>query len=386
MADPKETVYAADPHTTAKHRILEEYLKRWLPILARQSRLVAGANGRLLYVDGFAGAGEYANNVPGSPLVAIQTALQQCHDFPVPVQIKFIERRPDRVAHLRKIVTDRRAAMGKSPKLIIDDPVEGDCETEILKLIGEHEQAGRKLGPALFFLDQFGYSSFSMDLIGRILRNDVCEVFSYLNWNLLHPFMADQTKWAGITKAFGGEEWKTVLGLGGKQKEDRFREIYMKALQTRAGAQYSYPFAMRDHTDRVIYWLFFSSNSLRGLEEMKKAMWKVDRSGGFEFSDKHATMLGALFTYDENALARDLVTSLDGQEMTVSEVQEYVLVNTPACTFKSSLQQMEKTGKLRVIDAPSGRRAGSFTDDNMRVRIAQEAKPQNQMLFEFSQA
>jgi three-Cys-motif partner protein len=372
MADPKEAVYPADPHTTAKHHILEEYLKRWLPILAKQSQRVGGTNGRLLYVDGFAGAGEYIGNIPGSPLVAIQTALQQCQNFRVPVQIKLIELRHDRAVHLQKIVAERRSGLGNNQKLIIDDPIEGDCEAEIHKLITEHEQTRRKLGPALFFLDQFGYSSFSMDLIGRILKNDVCEVFSYLNWNLLHPFMTDQTKWVGITKAFGGEEWRKVLGLNGKQKEDLFRDVYVHALRTRAGAKFSYPFAMRDNNNRVIYWLFFCSNNIRGLEEMKKAMWQVDRSGSFEFSDKHATQHGKLFSYNEQALAAALESSLDGREMTVAEIQEYVLLNTPACNFKSALQNLERRGVLTPIKAPPSRRSCSFTDDTLRVRIAKK--------------
>jgi hypothetical protein len=40
MGDPKETIYEADPHTKAKHAILREYLKRWLPILSRQAKRV----------------------------------------------------------------------------------------------------------------------------------------------------------------------------------------------------------------------------------------------------------------------------------------------------------------------------------------------------------
>ena len=103
MADPKETVYEADPHTRAKHQILQEYLKRWLPILAQQSQKLR-RNQRLLYVDGFAGAGEYSDNIPGSPIVAIQTALKSASTFTVPVRIKLVEIRADRVANLSKLV------------------------------------------------------------------------------------------------------------------------------------------------------------------------------------------------------------------------------------------------------------------------------------------
>lgn len=380
MADPKATVYDADPHTQAKHRILEEYLKRWMPILARQSELL-GRKGRLLYVDGFAGAGEYTGNTPGSPLVAIHTAIRYGRQFTVPIVIKFIELRPDRTAHLKRLVDGLRPQIELATNLFVDDPAQGDCEAAILDLIDEHERNKRRLGPALFFLDQFGYSSFSMNLVGRILKHEVCEVFSYLNWNLLHPFITDQTKWAGIARAFGGDEWRQVIGLNGQEKEDRFRDIYMRALRDRAGAKYCYPFAMRDHHHRIIYWLFFCTNSLRGLEEMKKAMWAVDKSGGFEFSDKHASSAGSLFTCDDNWLADTLFRDLDGREMTVGAVKEHVLVFTPCYSYKSALGQLERDDKLEVTFSPVKRRRNEFPDEKIKVRFRQKIKQKQLSIF-----
>lgn len=382
MADPKETVYEAEPHTLAKHKILREYLKRWLPILSNQSRRLGIVNDRLLYVDGFAGAGEYSDNIPGSPLVAIQTALEHSRDFPAPVHIKFIEKRRDRVEHLRRLINQRQLEIKGSKKIVVDDPIEGDCEEVVCALIDEHERQGKQLGPALFFLDQFGYSSLSMGLVNRILRHDVCEVFSYLNWSLLHPFMADQAKWSGISKAFGGDEWKDVLGLQGTAREGRFQEIYLAALRNRGGARYSYPFAMRDSSDRIIYWLFFSSNSLDGLDQMKRAMWKVDRSGGFEFSDKHVGSMGRLFSYDDKWLAEQLEVELDGKEMEVGEVREYVLTTTPCCNFRRALGQLERNGGLEVTFAPPQRRQGEFSDEHIKVRFGRKVTPTQLSIFD----
>jgi len=351
-----------------------------MPILSSQARNV-GSGQRLLYVDGFAGAGEYSNNVQGSPLVAIEAAAQHSQMFSVPIVFTFIEQRKDRVDHLRNLITTKKHAILGTKQLSVS-PIEGDCETEVLRIIGEHENQRRKLGPAFFFLDQFGYSSFSMDLIRRILGHEVCEVFSYLNWNLLHPFMTDQTKWAGITKAFGGDEWKSVIDLRGQAKEDRFKEVYMAALQSRGGAQYTFPFAMRDHNDRVIYWLFFCTNNIRGLEEMKKAMWTVDRSGGFQFSDKHSAQLGNLFSVDDDWLANHLFNEFQDKEKSVREVHEYVLTRTPCCNFKESLAILERTHRLKPVDAPQGRKSCSFAVDSMIVRFVNTATPKQKMLFD----
>jgi len=42
------TVWALEPHTAKKHEILRRYFEAWLPILAN-------SNGRVVYIDGFAG-------------------------------------------------------------------------------------------------------------------------------------------------------------------------------------------------------------------------------------------------------------------------------------------------------------------------------------------
>lgn len=284
--------------------------------------------------------------------------------------------------HLRRLIKEKKAALVGTANLVIPDPIEGDCEDEVRKLVASCIQSGQPLGPAFFFLDQFGYSSFSMDLVNTILRHDICEVFSYLNWNLLHPFMTDPTKHDGITKAFGGDEWRQVIGLSGQEKENRFRQVYIDALRTRGGARYAYPFAMRDSNNRVIYWLFFCTNNIRGLEEMKKAMWDVDRSGGFEFSDKFVSDRSSMFEYDDSELAKDLATELNGKTLAVRSIGEYALTNTPAYKYLEALRLMEREGQLRPISPPPGRRAGSFGDfPDMLVEVRRVLKHEQGALF-----
>lgn len=382
MSDPKPTIYEADPHTRAKHRILKAYLERWLPILDKQAQLVKRGKQRLLYVDGFAGAGEYEDSVPGSPLIPIETAIGHSHQFSCPIEIRLIEKRADRVNHLKNLIEVKKATLVGNANLVIPDPIEGDCEQEVRNLVTACVRSGQQLGPAFFFLDQFGYSSFSMDLVNTILRNEICEVFSYLNWNLLHPFMSDPTKQAGITKAFGGDEWRQVIGLSGQEKENRFRQIYLDALRHRGGATYTYPFAMRDSNHRVIYWLFFCTNNIRGLEEMKRAMWDVDRSGGFEFSDKFVSDRSSMFEYGDGDLAKDLVADLKGRTLSVKDVGEYALANTPAYKYLEALGLMERERQLRPVSPPAGRRAGSFGDyPDMLVEIREVLKQNQGSLF-----
>ena len=42
---------------------------------------------------------------------------------------------------------------------------------------------------------------------------------------------------------------------------------------------------MRNEADVTDYYLFYATNNLLGLQKMKEAMWRVDESGEFSFSD-----------------------------------------------------------------------------------------------------
>ena len=58
-----QTLWPLEPQTLGKHLVLRNYLNGWFPILGRW-------NDRLLFVDGFAGPGEYDGGEKGSPCCA----------------------------------------------------------------------------------------------------------------------------------------------------------------------------------------------------------------------------------------------------------------------------------------------------------------------------
>ena len=63
---PKTTIWKLEPHTLGKHLVLRAYLDAWLPILGRGRK-------RILFIDGFAGPGEYIDGEEGSPLIALNS-------------------------------------------------------------------------------------------------------------------------------------------------------------------------------------------------------------------------------------------------------------------------------------------------------------------------
>lgn len=368
MADNLPTVWRAEPHTFAKHAILRRYLEAWYPILSRQSQRAKQSSQEILFVDGFAGPGEYLNREPGSPVIALRAALDHSLEFPVPVRFLFIEEDADRCAHLQEVLSKYREQCSRSSNVVLGPPIQGECDSVLAALLDKYERDGRRFGPALAFLDQFGYSAVSMELVKRIAAYDQCEIFLYLDYKDMNRWISDPSKASSFTRTFGGEEWRKAIHLPQERRRVFLLEEYKKALDLRAKVKYVSSFAMFDKANQLLYWLIFCTNSLRGLEEMKKAMWKVDDSGGFRFSDRDEPGQLKLLRdeFDQEWLADRLAGNFPGQDVTVAQIRKYVLTATPCYLFKPALKSLEmsKDPGLTVVRAPAGRRRGTFKDDD----------------------
>jgi three-Cys-motif partner protein len=371
LADSPPTTWEGKAHTFAKHEILTAYLKAWMPILSRHAQKRREKPERLLFIDGFAGPGVYDAGEKGSPLRVLDTVLEHDRDFPVPASFLFIESREDRFAKLDGLIAELKPRTDACPRIDRVVVKHGECDSVLNEGLDIYAKRGKPLGPALVFLDQFGYSGVPMSLVNRIMAEQSCEVLLYLNWKRMNPYLSDPNKGAPIGKAFGGDDWRPVLDLPQPQRGSFMLSTYERCLREKAGARYVWHFAMCDGGGSVIYWLFFCTNSLRGLEEMKRAMWTVDPSGGFKFTDRDDNLdqLLLLTELTDEALADHIATDLAGRPVTVEGVKEWVLVNTPYFKFKKALKILEKREVLTAVNPPPKRRTGSFGDDSMVLQI-----------------
>ena len=101
MAAPRRTRWQLEPHTRAKHEILRRYLQAWMVILSQ------GRFREILYIDGFAGPGEYIGGEVGSPIIALDTALAYKPPLQANVHFLFVDKEPDRADHLKQQIALR---------------------------------------------------------------------------------------------------------------------------------------------------------------------------------------------------------------------------------------------------------------------------------------
>jgi hypothetical protein len=102
---------------------------------------------------------------------------------------------------------------------------------------------------------------------------------------------------------------------------------------------------------------------------MKRAMWSVDKTGDFRFSDGDNPEQSMMFSecYGQSWLAEELVTRLGGEMMTVARVKEFVLTQTPCYLFKGALKilELEDSPRLTVTKQPAGRESGNFPNESL---------------------
>ncbi len=286
----------------------------------------------------------------------------------MPVRMLFIEHRADRFSRLNEVLAPHLERARASSNIHAVKPIHGDCDEELNAILDKCEQENIKFGPALAFLDQFGYGAVSMALIRRIMSYDQCEVFTYLSYKDMNRWIIDPHKADAFTRAFGGEEWRECVSLPERERRQRLLELYKAALknENRGDVKYVVSFLMFDKNGSPLYWLLFCTNSLRGLEEMKKAMWYVDKTGEFRFSDNDAPGQLQLLkeSFDPAWLAEELRSRLAGRTMTAMEVKEFVLVETPCYLFKEALRKLESNKTAKVIAAPVGASRARFLTIN----------------------
>jgi hypothetical protein len=170
-------------------------------------------------------------------------------------------------------------------------------------------------------------------------------------------------------ETFGTEE-AVKIALGGDDRATALKDLYQR--QLRHAARFVRYFDMRDHDNRTVYYLFFASNNPVGHLKIKEAMWKVDPTGDFSFSDATDPNQRMLFNLDPSMapLAADLANKFRGAgPLPVKNVEAYVQDDTAYLRkhMGEALKQLEREmGKLKVSDTKTDgqkRRGKTFPNE-----------------------
>lgn len=367
MAAPKTTIWELEPHTRAKHEILKRYMQAWVPILGHS------AFPQIVYIDGFAGPGRYSKGEEGSPVLALQAALQQRVSIKAMVFFLFVEKDAERARVLQEIVE----GIDRPDNFRVKIAGGQVFEKAFADFLGFYTKKGKPLPPTFAFIDPFGWVGVPFAVVKQILSYPSCEVLVTFMYEEINRFIGHPDQAANFDTFFGTPEWRDGVALADPRARNRFlHDLYVRQLREAAGVKYVRSFQMRNAQDVTDYYLFYATNSLRGLQKMKEAMWSVDESGEFTFSDATNPNQLVLFEKKPNflVLRQQIAARFAGREATVGEVEEFVLAET---AFREThykrhvLKPMElaEPPQLEAIDPPKGRKRGTYGDPGLRLRF-----------------
>jgi three-Cys-motif partner protein len=320
---PKTTKWDIPPHTHAKHRIVQEYLYRWLPIMSKHNK-------RLVYFDGFSGPGRYSGGEDGSPLVALRALLDHRSRSQITAEIVFlfVEADRERYDSLVAELAGLEAAYGGWPPNVKIHHRNASFVDEASSIINSLKSSGSRLAPTFALIDPFGFSGVPMQVIAELLGFPRCEllfnlIFDPINWHLNNEKVAHHMR-----DLFGCDDFNDIEGMTGVDRRNAILDLYTRQLKDITGFQFVQTFEMINDRNRLGTVLVAGTRHPLGFAKIKEAMWAVDTTGSFTFSDLTAGMIPLIDGPNYAHLENQILLRYRGRAVAVEEIERFVIEET----------------------------------------------------------
>jgi three-Cys-motif partner protein len=334
-------------HSRIKAEIVYKYVKVWAQIVLnpqeRYNKLVGAA-----YIDLFSGPGTYEDGNKSTPLLVIEEAIK----------LSIVRR------NLRSYFNDKNKAHIESLEQEIDNisgittlthrPMFYNEEASI-SLINRFNIAPNV--PQFFFLDQFGYSDITPELIRRAFQADKCDCAFFFKYSRVIGALNNPSASANMVELFGKQQVENLrlqlkTRLSALAKEEMILEALKKAMSS-VGAPFFHAFPFRiQETQGATHHLIYLGKHERGLAPMKEIMGKASSrqdegvpSFGFAEHEAHPNLF-AVSPIDE--LQSALLTRFGGETTTVGAIYSAHHPGTPYLlkNYQEALRRLEADGRI----------------------------------------
>ncbi len=340
MAVPTGTLWERDPHTAAKHTLLDRYLAAWFPIMATQFRDVG-----ITFFDGFAGPGKYTNSQDSSPVIAVEQSLRSdVTRWGTQTRLVFIEDHRGRAEHLEELLDVRFPPTSRPPGLVMRVH-HGKCGDLYEQAIAE---VGGWDGPVFANLDGWGVDT-DYEIVQRIAQQQSSEVLVTFKDQFFIRF-ADGDQEAG-ERVFGHSDWRHVDRLPSVDKKPFLLDLYRKGLHS-AGFPYVLTFEMIDEGGHSLH-LFFGTTNKVAVEKFKDGLWEVDGVSGQRFRDPRDPnqMSFDILHPDFTPLESRILGLLGERDYSMAELREDTLLETiyKKAHVKPAVDRLLKRRKVEQV-------------------------------------
>ena len=350
---PKTTLWPLEPHTKGKHLVLKFYLDAWLPIMSTY-------NGRILFIDGFAGPGEYEGGEEGSPIIALRAVCEHPsrNRFSAKIGLIFIEKEADRAQHLQSLIEKRNY---KLPTNCSVQVIHGTFDKTLSEAINQLSSKQSHLAPALVMVDPFGISDTPMSVIKQILSNPKSEVYISVMYDWINRFKETPGFETHLDDLYGCNAWVDGIDIANPDKRKTFFSSLYEERLRESGAKYVLNFELYEG-NRSVYTIFFGTQDLKGCDCMKQAIWKMAPWGDFAFrgTASHQLVMD-IAAPDFKPLKEALLQEFRNKGwIPIKDIEDFVASDKTdyhtGHIRKAALVPMEKGGEIEIDEKTRSRK------------------------------
>jgi three-Cys-motif partner protein len=350
-----------EDQSEVKARIVNKYFTVWARIVIPWAKQ---AEGRIGYIDLFAGPGRYRDGSASTPIMLLAAAVKD-DDLRKMLVSVFNDENPDHTKNLADEISKIKGIDKLKYAPVIQTGDVGKSIAANLKTVS--------LIPTFSFIDPFGYKGLSLGLVQGAIKDWGCDCVFFFNYNRINAGINNPAVDEHMVVLFGKQSLeklrREVEGRYSYAREALILESLASAIKE-LGGNFVLPFRFRNAAGtRSTHHLIFVSKNIRGYEIMKDIMAKESSSQdqgvpSFAYSPADAsTPLLFSLARPLDALSGDLQTSFAGQTLKMVDVYANHHVDTPYVkkNYKDALLQLEAAGKITAT--PAKRHKGTFGDN-----------------------
>jgi three-Cys-motif partner protein len=346
-----------------KTEIVAKYFVAWAKVVIASTKQ---RDGKIGYVDLFAGPGRYQDGTKSTPLLILEEAIKE-PNLRKMIVTAFSDADPENVQSLKNAINTLPNINTLKNKPQVYTEIVNDKVAVIFNSI--------KLIPSLTFLDPWGYKGLSTQLINSVIKDWGCDCIVFFNYNRINMGLGNDLVKEHMNALFGIERAATLRTelTSSVTPPERERKI-LKALSDSLkdlGGDFVLPFRFRgEQGERISHHLVFVTKHIKGYNIMKDIMANASSNHyqgvpSFEYSPIEEIQ-PHLFLPDSpiDYLKRDISHIFAGKSISVIELynKHNVGTNYIKKNYKQALMQLEQEGKVLTNPTYDKRKKNTLAD------------------------
>lgn len=415
-----------NPHTQAKHRIIEKYIENLIVTLYGTGQRGVDT---FTIVDGFCGGGMYYEpnekiEWEGSPIRLINAVRRgfeiSRRTYDLNIKFVFIDHRKNHLSCLKQYsmpwanlayLADENIHSNQSDwgGTLIEQCqfICGNFEKVIHQYISEIEK--ERKGHSFFLLDPYGWNHISMKTIRRINALKRSEIlYNYMVDRLKINVFGKDNKYRDsfnkILEANGYYEKIDLYKMDRFGEQAYFRNESMRLFRDRGDSKYVFTFSLIPRgLVRALYYLIHISSNIRALEVMKDVFWQENNLDYQYHFEIYGYGYRTAEFYQEGQMDIQFDITQDNQESSINSLNDYVtkiigthtdgilfrdicqssMELTPASLkqYEEFLKRLRDAGEIEIL------RKGELYKGNREIRKSDIIKlPRTYQISLFSQS